>query len=557
MSGRLKNMQRLIQLVILISVIIPFFASGKSNKTTNNKTFIVTRELVTPNPSLEAKALYRYLTDMYGEKILSGQMVVPWGIDELDYIKSITGKHPAIRGIDFIHEKDNETETQNAIEWWKAGGIPTIMWHWGAPSIGEGYENSKKQIDIQKCFTEGTPEYEAFWNELKIKADHLEVLRDANVPVLWRPFHELNGDWFWWSKQGPDLFKTLWQNMFNYFVNERKLDNLIWVLCYTGQPDKNWYPGDAYVDIVAADTYDGGDIPHVKMFEATRLNSGTKPKLIAYHECGTMPNPEDCVKTGAMWSWWMEWHTSHLQKLDQAYLRMVYNNDLVVTLDEVPDIVKEYGENNFSNDFRVGRDIPFSELKSYTIGKKTYPGRVSLNDNVLQITAGGADFWGKKDAGHFVFKQFEGDFDLSIRVNSLDAANLYTKAGIMARVDLTDKSQHVYFLVFPDNSKRNNNDGGCEFQYRQTKAASSYAIYPNPELPAENFKVDFPNTWIRLTREGDFFRAYISHDNKNWHQYSRHKQVMPEKLLVGLAVTSHDANSYTTAEFENLLQTWK
>lgn len=544
-------------LILLFTIVFPFFSEGVNSKSSVEDTFIVTKKLATPNPSLEAKAVFRYLADMYGQKMLSGQMVVPWGIDELEYIKNITGKQPAIRGIDFIHEKDNDTETQNAIDWWKAGGIPTIMWHWGAPSIGEGYENSKKQIDVRKCFTDGTPEYEAFWNELKIKADHLEILRDANVPVLWRPFHELNGDWFWWSKQGPELFKTLWQNMFNYFVNERKLNNLIWVLCYTGSPDKNWYPGDAYVDIVAADTYDGGNNPQVKMFNATLMNSGTKPKLIAYHECGTIPDPEDCQKTGAMWSWWMEWHTSHLQKMDQEYLRKVYNHDLIITLDEIPDIVKEYGENNFSNDFRVGRNIPFTELKSYTIGSKTKLGIVTLNNNNLVIKASGSDIWGKKDGGHFVFKQFEGDFDLAVKVNSLEAANLYTKAGIMARVDLSDKSQHVFFLAFPDNSKRNNNNGGFEFQYRPSKSAISYAIYPDSEMENENFEVNFPDTWIRLTREGDFFRAYISHDNKNWHLYSRHKQVMPEKLLVGLAVNSHDSNKYTTAEFENLLQTWK
>ncbi len=449
MPDRQKNMSRFIALsVVFIFMFSTIVQGGNRKKSADEFTFVVNKVLVTPNASDEAKALYRYLADMYGEKILSGQMVVPWGIDELEYLKNLTDKQPAIRGIDFIHEKDNDVEVKDAIDWWKAGGIPTIMWHWGAPSIGEGYENSKKKIDIDRCFDENTAEYKAMWDELKIKADHLETLRDANVPVLWRPFHELNGDWFWWGKQGPELFKMLWKNMFNYFVNERKLNNLIWVLCYTGNPDKNWYPGDEYVDIVAADTYDGGSIPQVKMFEEVRENAGNKIIPIAYHECGTIPDPEKCRETGAMWSWWMEWHTSHLEKMDQNYLRNVYNNELVITLDEVPDIVAEYGENIFLNDFRVGRNIPFSELKSYTIGKKTSPGRVSLTDNRLQITASGADFWGKKDGGHFVFEQIEGDFDISIKVISLEAANLYTKAGIMARVDLTAKFTTCFFPGF-------------------------------------------------------------------------------------------------------------
>jgi len=104
--------------------------------------------LVTPNPSAEAIALFKYINDMYGQKILSGQMYAPWGIDELAYVQEVTGKQPALMGGDFIHERDNAKEIQKAIDWWNAGGIPTIMWHWGAPSIGEGYENSKEEIDI-------------------------------------------------------------------------------------------------------------------------------------------------------------------------------------------------------------------------------------------------------------------------------------------------------------------------------------------------------------------------------------------------------------------------
>lgn len=158
--------------------------------------------LVTPNPSKEAKALFGYLNDMYGKKILSGQMWSSWGIDELKYIQEVTGKQPAIRGMDFINNRENEDEVKRAIDWWKGGGIPTIMWHWGAPSVGEGYENSKKPVSIDSIFIEGTPQYKSFWYELERKADLLQKTRDANVPILWRPFHELNGNWFWWGKQG-------------------------------------------------------------------------------------------------------------------------------------------------------------------------------------------------------------------------------------------------------------------------------------------------------------------------------------------------------------------
>ena len=301
----------------------------------------VEHQLCTPGASKEAQALYQYLNEINGKKILSGQMYASWGYDELKYIQEVTGKQPAIRGMDFINEKDNDNEVTHAIEWWKGGGIPTIMWHMGAPGIGQGYENSKKAIDIDRIWQKGTQENEAFWKELKEKADLLEKIRDAHVPVLWRPFHELNGDWFWWGKQGPEKFKQLWITMFDYFTKDRKLNNLIWVLCYDGKPDPAWYPGDKYVDIAGADTYTKSDEPQTAMYTAVKAITGTRVP-IAFHECGVPPDPEKCLAQNTMWLWWMEWHTGHLKSLDTTYLKYIYHHDLIITKDEVPDIMKAY-----------------------------------------------------------------------------------------------------------------------------------------------------------------------------------------------------------------------
>lgn len=322
-------------LLLLLSIMIAFSCSSPQ------AVKIEEVKLSTPNPSEEAVALYRYLHDMNGKVILSGQMWAPWGIDEIDYIYEKTGKYPALRGQDFIHERDNEKEVQLAIEWWKKGGIPSIMWHWGAPSVGEGYRNSQVEINIDNCFIEGTDEYNDFWRELKAKAIHLEALRDANIPVLWRPFHELNGHWFWYGKQGPERFKKLWKTMYDYYVHERGINNLIWVLCYTGEPDPDWYPGDEYVDLAGPDTYASDNSPQLAMFNETKeITNNQYP--IPFHECGIIPNPDQCLAQDAMWSWWMVWHTGHLTRTEDDYLKYVYHHDLIVTLDEVPDIMALY-----------------------------------------------------------------------------------------------------------------------------------------------------------------------------------------------------------------------
>ncbi len=86
-----------------------------------------------------------------------------------------------------------------------------------------------------------------------------------------------------------------------------------------------------------------GDTPQADMYrKVTAITEGDLP--VAYHECGTPPNPDKCITEGAIWSWWMEWHTGHLKKVDTIYLKYVYNHELVITLDEVQDIMTLYGE---------------------------------------------------------------------------------------------------------------------------------------------------------------------------------------------------------------------
>jgi hypothetical protein len=239
-----------------------------------------------------------------------------------------------------IHERDNRREVQLAIEWWKAGGIPTIMWHWGAPSKGEGYRQSKMTIDIDRCFEPGTAEHKTMWNDLERIADHLTVLRDAKVPVLWRPMHECDGGWFWYSKEGSHQYVRLWRTMFDYFAKERKLNNLVWVLCHSGELKADWNPGKAYFDLAGPDSYDDG-IQTTLFRKAQTIYGEQMP--VAYHECGTIPDPDECFRKKVTWSWWMLWHTGHLRRHNRDALVRAYQHERVITRDELPRIL-DYAE---------------------------------------------------------------------------------------------------------------------------------------------------------------------------------------------------------------------
>ena len=249
---------------------------------------------VTPNASPEARALLNFIHAMYGKKTLSGQMWAPWGVDEIKTVQEITGKFPAIRGQDYIHERSNKRENQLAIEWWKAGGIPTIMWHWGAPSKGEGYNQSKMTIDIDRCFEPGTPEHTAMWGDLKRIADHLTELRDANVPVLWRPMHEFDGGWFWYGKGGGERFVRLWRTMFDYFAKERKLNNLIWVLCQAETQGRLESRQGVLRPGRCRHLWQGHPGGPVQRHQGHPRRCDPHP----YHECGTLPDPDECFQQG-------------------------------------------------------------------------------------------------------------------------------------------------------------------------------------------------------------------------------------------------------------------
>ena len=206
---------RLLQGVVILGVItlgnlLPGGLAGAEPKPLSN-----------PDASPEAKEVYRYIASIYGKAILAGQQESTWvnrnPDDEMDYIKKVSGKLPAIRGLDYMAYNG---VTERAIAWWQKGGIPTICWHWGAPTKGSGYEASKRSIDVNEALTPGTTLNKAMMADLDRTAAELAKLRDAHVPVLWRPFHELNGGWFWWGKGGPDAFKRLWTLMYKQYTQD-------------------------------------------------------------------------------------------------------------------------------------------------------------------------------------------------------------------------------------------------------------------------------------------------------------------------------------------------
>ena len=309
------------------------------------------------NATKQAKQLYAYIAKTYKNGIISGQQESTWvgGDDyEINYIHNQTGKYPAIRGLDFMDD-DFSGVVSRAKKWAKKGGIVTICWHC-SKNFDKSYNESKVVDDNgnpipenmltaeqwEAVLTSGTNENRAFLAGMDKAGNALKQLQDAGIPVLWRPFHEFDGAWFWWGKGGSEYFKRLWIMMYNHYTNDLGLNNLIWVLGYShngtdyGENLANWYPGNRYCDIVGADSYEvSQNGAEGRLYNPIyKIVGNAKP--LALHETGLIPSEGQLEEVP--WVWFMTWHTTWLTEDNwNERLNEVYNSDYVITLDELPN----------------------------------------------------------------------------------------------------------------------------------------------------------------------------------------------------------------------------
>jgi hypothetical protein len=189
------------------------------------------------------------------------------------------------------------------------------------------------------------------------------------------------------------------------------------------------------------------------------------------------------------------------------------------------------------------------------IGTPQLAGSAKQVEDGWDIVAGGADIWEKSDQFHFVHKQTAGDFDIAVRVESFTPAHLYSKAGLMIRESLYADSPHLMFLVFSDNSPRNNNLGAYEMQFRSVAGGGCEGVYPavRPPAPPE-FPAAYPNSWLRVQRRGDRFSAFVSTDGKSWKMYGVQELMLARQVYVGPALTSHNPQVLAKACFRNFTE---
>ena len=170
------------------------------------------------------------------------------------------------------------------------------------------------------------------------------------------------------------------------------------------------------------------------------------------------------------------------------------------------------------------------------IGNPPIPSSITVVSNGLTVTAAGSDIGGTADQFNFEYQVRTGDFDVSVCVAGLTPSDVWAKAGLMARETLATGSRFTASMATPAMN-------GCFFEWRDPANSASSS--------SGNFPANYPNTWLRLQRAGNTFTGYAGYDGQTWAQLGSVSISMSNQVYLGFAVSSHNTNQTTTAQFLN------
>ncbi|MCM8526207.1 MAG: PQQ-dependent sugar dehydrogenase, partial [Lentisphaeraceae bacterium] len=160
----------------------------------------------------------------------------------------------------------------------------------------------------------------------------------------------------------------------------------------------------------------------------------------------------------------------------------------------------------------------------------------SESNGNFNMSAAGADIWGRSDEFGFTYVEWTGDVTLIAKVNSLNNVHEWSKAGVMIRTSLNANSRHAsMFATF----------NRASAHWRITDGGTS-----TPDN-VQNSETQ-PPMWVKMMREGNVFRAYYSFDGGTWHPNGVRIINMPEKVYVGIALTSHVRGTNASASISNV-----
>ncbi len=314
--------------------------------------FAVSCQLAAPRWPIDAratpptKALYKNLSRLAKKHTLFGhQHATEYGhgwtgdTGNRSDVKAVTGSHPAVIGVDFSGfsgqspaaiRRAKESVRKTVVNTYNRGGVTTVAWHFSNPVSEDGFywKDSISQPAV-RAIIPGGEAHEKYKTILRGIGEWAHSVQGADgklAPVIFRPFHEFDGDWFWWGKPHTTRqeFISLWRFTVSYLRDSLQVHNFI----YAFSPDNNFiteaeylerYPGDAWVDLLGTDNYgDLGRNHYAVDSAALKLKivadyAAKAGKLAAFTETGLESVPDT--------TWWTR---TLLKAMKTHRLRLTY-----------------------------------------------------------------------------------------------------------------------------------------------------------------------------------------------------------------------------------------
>lgn len=250
----------------------------------------------------------------------SGQRWLDQGQANRSDVKSVAGAYPAVFGWELGHVELDSARSLDAVPFarirqyvqqvYAQGGVNTISWHLDNPHNGKTAWDTARTVSFILPGGRDHAKYVQYLDRLAAFLGSLRGSKGEAIPVIFRPFHEHTGSWFWWGEQNCTAaeYKALWAFTLNYLRDTKKLHNLLTAYSAAEARDQahylERYPGDAYVDVVGFDAYYAGDGLAFQKQMATELPIITAVarehhKLPALTETGfeRLPTPDWWTKT--------------------------------------------------------------------------------------------------------------------------------------------------------------------------------------------------------------------------------------------------------------------
>ncbi|CAO0837870.1 GH26 domain-containing protein OS=Streptomyces microflavus OX=1919 GN=Smic_78840 PE=3 SV=1 [Streptomyces microflavus] len=223
-------------------------------------------------PATPKQNVVNYLRSISGTSIVSGQHNKEPASAPGQYtqqVKDVTGQYPGLWGGDLMFNAADAANRQRVVDQakteWANGSLVSLTWHVCPPTGGStcafegGVKSNISNAQFSQILTNGSALNNTWKQRLDEVVPYLQQLKNAGVPVLFRPFHEMNESWNWWgNRPGANGSARLFQITRDYLAGTKGLDNLIWVWNVQDNPAGGWsnyYPGNQYADVVSLDVW--------------------------------------------------------------------------------------------------------------------------------------------------------------------------------------------------------------------------------------------------------------------------------------------------------------